>query len=70
MMREEMQEVLWCYPNCNLIDFSSFHRGEEEPWRSNIGAWFSPCGKSKYILDHGEFVKSFQMFLWQSFHMW
>jgi hypothetical protein len=58
-----MQEVLWCCPNFNLTNFSSSHRREEAPLRSNIRAWFSPCGISKCILDHGEFVKSFQMFL-------
>jgi hypothetical protein len=56
-----MQEVLWCCPNFNLTDFSSSHKQEKVPWRSNIGAWFSPCGISKYILDHGESIKSFQI---------
>jgi hypothetical protein len=61
MMKEEMQKVLWCCPNCNLTNFSSFHKGEKAPWRSDIRTWFSPCGISKYILDRGESIKSFQM---------
>jgi hypothetical protein len=60
MMKEEMQ-VLCCCPNCNLTDFSSSHRRKEMLWSSDIRAWFSPCGISKYILDHGESIKSFQM---------
>jgi hypothetical protein len=56
-----MQEVLWCCPNCSLTKISSSHKGKEMPWRLDIGAWFNPCGTSKYILDHGEFIKSFQM---------